>query len=37
MKVVIAIHSFKGSISSLDAGAAIREEIHRVFLSLIHI
>lgn len=31
MKVVIAIDSFKGSISSLDAGAAIREGIHRVF------
>ncbi len=29
MKVVIAIDSFKGSISSLDAGAAIREGIHR--------
>ena len=27
MKVVIAIDSFKGSISSLDAGAAIREGI----------
>ena len=31
MKVVIAIDSFKGSISSPDAGAAIREGIHRVF------
>lgn len=31
MKVVIAIDSFKGSISSLNAGAAIREGIHRVF------
>ena len=31
MKIVIAIDSFKGSISSLDAGAAIREGIHRVF------
>lgn len=31
MKVVIAIDSFKGSISSPDAGAAIREGIQRVF------
>lgn len=31
MKVVIAIDSFKGSISSLNAGAAIQEGIQRVF------
>ena len=31
MKVVIAIDSFKGSISSPDAGASIREGIQRVF------
>ena len=31
MKVVIAIDSFKGSISSPDAGAAICEGIQRVF------
>ena len=32
MKVVIAIDSFKGSISSPDAGAAIREGMQK-FLS----
>ena len=30
MKVVIAIDSLKGSLSSLEAGSAIREGIHRV-------
>ena len=31
MKVVIAIDSFKGSLSSLQAGEAAAEGIHRVF------
>jgi len=31
MKVVIAIDSFKGSLSSLEAGRATAEGIHRVF------
>ncbi len=31
MKVVIAIDSFKGSLSSLEAGRAAAEGIHRVF------
>ena len=31
MKVVVAIDSLKGSLSSLEAGAAISEGIHRVF------
>lgn len=30
MKVVVAIDSFKGSLSSMEAGAAIAEGIHRV-------
>ena len=30
MKVVVAIDSLKGSLSSLEAGSAIREGIHRV-------
>ena len=29
MKVVVAIDSFKGSLSSMDAGLAAREEIGR--------
>lgn len=31
MKVVVAIDSLKGSLSSLEAGSAISEGIHRVF------
>lgn len=31
MKIVIAMDSFKGSLSSLEAGHAISEGIHRVF------
>lgn len=31
MKVVVAIDSFKGSLSSLEAGAAISEGIHKVY------
>ena len=30
MKVAVAIDSFKGSLSSMEAGAAIAEGIHRV-------
>lgn len=30
MKIVVAIDSFKGSLSSLEAGCAIREGIHKV-------
>ena len=32
MKVVVAIDSFKGSLSSLEAGNAVKEAIHRVNL-----
>lgn len=32
MKVVIAMDSMKGSLSSLEAGNAVSEGIHRVFL-----
>ena len=31
MKVVVAVDSLKGSLSSLEAGSAISEGIHRVF------
>ena len=31
MKVTIAIDSFKGSLSSMEAGNAIRTGIHRVY------
>ena len=31
MKVVIAMDSMKGSLSSLEAGNAVSEGIHRVF------
>ena len=31
MKAVIAIDSLKGSLTSLEAGDAIREGIHRVY------
>ena len=31
MKIVVAIDSLKGSLSSLEAGSAISEGIHRVF------
>lgn len=30
MKIVVAVDSFKGSLSSLEAGSAISEGIHRV-------
>ena len=30
MKVVIAIDSFKGSLSSLQAGSAVKDAIHRL-------
>ena len=30
MKVAVAIDSFKGSLSSMEAGAAIAEGLHRV-------
>ena len=30
MKIVVAIDSFKGSLSSLQAGAAVKEAVHRV-------
>lgn len=32
MKIVVAIDSFKGSLSSLEAGYAIREGIHNFTL-----
>ena len=31
MKVVVAMDSMKGSLSSLEAGNAVSEGIHRVF------
>ena len=31
MKIVIAIDSFKGSISSIEAGTAVSKGIYRVF------
>lgn len=30
MKIVVAVDTFKGSLSSLEAGSAISEGIHRV-------
>ena len=35
MKAVIAMDSFKGSISSIEAGNAVSEGIRRVFPTLI--
>ena len=31
MKIVIAVDSFKGSLSSIEAGKAIEEGIRRVY------
>ena len=31
MKIVVAVDSFKGSLSSLDAGGAVRDGILRAF------
>ena len=33
MKVVVAMDSMKGSLSSLEAGNAVSEGIHRVFCN----
>ncbi len=33
MKIVIAVDSFKGSLSSIEAGKAIEEGIRRVYLN----
>lgn len=33
MKIVIAVDSFKGSLSSVEAGKAIEKGIRRVYLN----